>query len=70
MKRWTFKVNILALLLFLFFLSRKCTSFRTPKQQELVNEQIDKLGIDEVKQFWDDIITQYGGFYPRVRREV
>ena len=69
MKRWTFKVNILALLLFLFFFfPENVQASEPPKQQELVNEQIDKLGIDEVKQFWDDIITQYGGFLPESQK--
>ena len=44
MKRWTFKVNILALLLFLFFFfPENVQASEPPKQQELVNEQIDKL---------------------------
>lgn len=37
-------------------------------QTELVQAQIDRLGVDELKQYWDDIVTEYGGFLPESQK--
>ncbi|WP_409301607.1 stage III sporulation protein AE [Peribacillus sp. SCS-155] len=37
-------------------------------QSDLVQSQIDKLGVEEIKKFWDDIITEYGGFLPESQK--
>ncbi|TYR82451.1 stage III sporulation protein AE [Priestia megaterium] len=69
MKWCTFKLNILALLLgFFFVFPENAQASQPPPQQDIVNEQINQLGIDEVKQFWDDILTQYGGFLPESQK--
>lgn len=39
-----------------------------PPQQDLVDQQIDKLGIQEIKKFWDDIMTEYGGYLPESQK--
>ena len=37
-------------------------------QSELVQDQIERLGVDELKQYWDDIVTEYGGFLPESQK--
>ena len=37
-------------------------------QSDLVQAQMDKLGVDELKQFWDSIVTEYGGFLPESQK--
>lgn len=39
-----------------------------PPQQDLIDQQIDKLGIQEIKKFWDDIMTEYGGYLPESQK--
>ncbi|MCH1626620.1 stage III sporulation protein AE [Ferdinandcohnia quinoae] len=36
--------------------------------QEQVNEQIEILGIEDIKQYWDEIVTEYGGFLPESQK--
>ncbi|MFT4415630.1 stage III sporulation protein AE [Fredinandcohnia humi] len=36
--------------------------------QEQVEEQLDSIGIDEIKQFWNDIVTEYGGYLPESQK--
>ncbi|MED4530669.1 stage III sporulation protein AE [Metabacillus fastidiosus] len=38
------------------------------EQESFVNEQVEKLGIEEVKGYWDDIIHEYGGFLPESQK--
>lgn len=33
-------------------------------QEELVEKQMNDLGIDELKQYWDKVIHEYGGYLP------
>ncbi|MDH5160093.1 stage III sporulation protein AE [Heyndrickxia oleronia] len=33
-------------------------------QEELVEKQMNDLGIDELKQYWDKVIQEYGGYLP------
>ena len=33
-------------------------------QEELVEKQMNDLGIDELKQYWDNVIQEYGGYLP------
>src|SRR5690606_10429536 len=33
-----------------------------PDIDSLIHEQLETLNFDEVKQFWDSIVTEYGGF--------
>lgn len=35
---------------------------------ELVSTQIEKLNLDELKSFWDSIISEYGGFLPESQK--
>jgi len=34
----------------------------------LIETELEKLGVDEVKQFWDDIVHEYGGFLPESQK--
>ncbi|WP_419881331.1 stage III sporulation protein AE [Peribacillus sp. B-H-3] len=36
--------------------------------QDMVQAQLDRIGVDDLKKFWDDIITQYGGFLPESQK--
>ncbi|MED3725280.1 stage III sporulation protein AE [Priestia filamentosa] len=56
----------LVLLLFLFFLPDSVQAF--PNADEMVDEQVDQLGIDEIKGFWNNIMTEYGGFLPESQK--
>ncbi|KQU59652.1 stage III sporulation protein AE [Rossellomorea marisflavi] len=37
-------------------------------QDEMINEQIDHLGIDELKGYWTSIVDDYGGFLPESQK--
>lgn len=37
-------------------------------QDRMVQAQMEKLGLDEIRQFWDGIITEYGGFLPESQK--
>jgi stage III sporulation protein AE len=37
-------------------------------QDSMVQSQIEKLGVDELKSFWDQIVTDYGGFLPESQK--
>ncbi|MDR4888882.1 stage III sporulation protein AE [Fredinandcohnia sp. QZ13] len=62
--------------LLLFFFSLPQFVQASPSQQEIienqiqnqVEEQLETLGIDEIKQFWDEIVTDYGGYLPESQK--
>ncbi|MEH7224820.1 stage III sporulation protein AE [Bacillus sp. JJ1566] len=64
------------IVLFLFFFSLPQFVQASPSQQEIienqiqnqVEEQLETLGIDEIKQFWDEIVTEYGGYLPESQK--
>ncbi|MCC3358694.1 stage III sporulation protein AE [Bacillus sp. REN16] len=66
--------SFLALLLFFFSLPQFVQA--SPSQQEIIDEQIqhqveeqlETLGIDEIKQYWDEIVTEYGGYLPESQK--
>ncbi|MFV8827959.1 stage III sporulation protein AE [Alkalihalobacterium sp. APHAB7] len=59
-------VCFFALLFFIpFQVSAETT---TIDEQTFVEEQLDNLGVDEVKEFWDKIATEYGGFLPESQK--
>ena len=37
-------------------------------QDQMVQAQMEKLGLDEIRQFWDGIISEYGGFLPESQK--
>jgi len=52
---------------FLLFFIPKTVQASSPTS-EIVNQQIQKLGIDEVQKYWDDVVTKYGGFLPESQK--
>ncbi|MEH7386890.1 stage III sporulation protein AE [Bacillus sp. JJ1521] len=64
------------LVLLLFFFSLPQFVQASPSQQEIIDnqiqnqveEQLETLGIDEIKQFWDEIVTEYGGYLPESQK--
>ncbi|WP_253275560.1 stage III sporulation protein AE [Rossellomorea aquimaris] len=37
-------------------------------QQHMIDQQIDQLGIEELKGFWNSIVDQYGGYLPESQK--
>lgn len=58
------------LLLFVTFFVFSCPFFvqAAPNPEEIMNDQLDRLGMDEVKQYWDQIVEEYGGFLPESQK--
>jgi len=61
------KIQFFLLFLFLLFFIPKNVQ-AAPPPAEIVNEQIKKLGFDEVQQYWDEVVTKYGGFLPESQK--
>lgn len=61
------KIQLFLLFFFLLFFIPKNVQ-AAPPPAEIVNEQIKKLGIDEVQQYWDEVVTKYGGFLPESQK--
>lgn len=58
-------LSILFLFLLLFF---PIAVQASPPQQDLINDQLEKLGIEEVKSYWNEIVVNYGGFLPESQK--
>lgn len=52
---------------FLFF-SLPIVVQASPVEKNVVDQQLDKLGIEDVKQFWDGLVTKYGGYLPESQK--
>ncbi|CAI8750273.1 stage III sporulation protein AE [Bacillus pseudomycoides] len=52
---------------FLFF-SLPIVVQASPVEKNVVDQQLDKLGIEDVKQFWDELVTKYGGYLPESQK--
>ncbi|RBP02598.1 stage III sporulation protein AE [Rossellomorea aquimaris] len=37
-------------------------------QQQMIDQQLDQLGIEELKGFWNSIVDQYGGYLPESQK--
>jgi stage III sporulation protein AE len=60
-------VSALSVFLFLFLLLPLVVQ-ASPPPKEIMQEQIEKLGIDDIKQYWDEIVSKYGGFLPESQK--
>ncbi|MBU9712210.1 stage III sporulation protein AE [Evansella tamaricis] len=40
----------------------------TSNQDELFDNQIERLGLEEIGEFWEDVLHQYGGYLPESQR--
>jgi len=69
------KKIVVGLMLLLFFLSVNGTSIVSAEEptslneEEIMDNQINKLNIDEIGEFWDDIRNEYDGFLPELQRD-
>ncbi|MEH7350582.1 stage III sporulation protein AE [Gottfriedia acidiceleris] len=61
------RMKVFLLFFALFFLVPRIVQ-AAPPPAEIVNEQIQKLGIDDVQQYWDEVVHQYGGFLPESQK--
>ncbi|WP_088010926.1 stage III sporulation protein AE [Gottfriedia acidiceleris] len=61
------RMKVFLLFFTLFFLVPRIVQ-AAPPPAEIVNEQIQKLGIDEVQQYWDEVVHKYGGFLPESQK--
>ena len=52
---------------FLFF-SLPIVVQASPIETNVMDQQLDKLGIEDVKQFWDGLVTKYGGYLPESQK--
>jgi stage III sporulation protein AE len=39
-----------------------------PNADVIVDEQVDKLEISDIKKYWDEVMTEYGGFLPESQK--
>lgn len=61
------QIKLVAVLLFLFLLILPGSVQAVQEEEEsnpFMYEQLQKLGGDDMKRYWDDIVNQYGGFLP------
>lgn len=63
-------VFLLVAAIFLFILLSPLIVQATPNDttQSFIDSELEKLGIDGVKRFWDDISHEYGGFLPESQK--
>jgi stage III sporulation protein AE len=58
---------VMAVGLFFFFLSPFVVQASTSNDQ-LVQKQMEQLDVSEIRQYWEDIVTKYGGFLPESQK--
>ncbi|WP_027407753.1 stage III sporulation protein AE [Anoxybacteroides tepidamans] len=57
----------LLLLISLFFFSPYVVQ-AAPNDQQVMQKQLEALRVDEIQQYWNDIVTKYGGFLPESQK--
>jgi stage III sporulation protein AE len=40
----------------------------SPQDENLVQQQIENLGLDEIKQYWEKVVSEYGGVLPESQK--
>lgn len=74
MKQWLTFLMILYILLFFFQTTVGKANEKNAVEQEpimqsdLVQAQFERIDFEEIKVYWDDIITKYGGFLPESQK--
>lgn len=53
---------------FFLFFSLPIIVQASPLEQNVVDEQLGKLGIEDVKKYWDDLVVKYGGYLPESQK--
>lgn len=59
---------ILAIIFFWILAFPISVQAASPQPEEPLQSQLDKLGIDEIKQYWDEILTEYDGYLPESQK--
>jgi len=62
------KIQLLFLLALLVFLFLPDSVQASTPQDTLVQTQIDKLGLDDIKLYWEKVVTEYGGVLPESQK--
>ena len=65
------KISLLILLISFFFLLPTLSLAEegmVNKQDELLERQLDSLQLDEISQFWEEVVNDYGGYLPESQR--
>lgn len=70
MKQWILYAFLVVLVLF-FVQADVVTAAENDEEtitDELVQSQMERIGIEDITKFWDDIVTEYGGFLPESQK--
>lgn len=59
-------IRILTFILLLF--SPLSVQASSSLQDKVIDDQLDRLGIEEIKKFWDEIVEDYGGYLPETQK--
>lgn len=51
-------------IVFLIFFLAPITALADPLQENFVEKQLSQLGVEDIKEYWEEIVTEYGGFLP------
>ncbi|PLS15299.1 stage III sporulation protein AE [Bacillus sp. M6-12] len=73
MKQQTLSLILLIVLLFfgtsdIVLASETKAVSETLPQTEMIKSQIDKLGVEELRDYWDKVTIEYGGFLPESQK--
>lgn len=78
MKQWTQKLPLLLIISFFLLIPSVQANTSTVGEeqnqeqqlsaQQLVDNQLDRLNIEELKGFWENIMDEYGGFLPESQK--
>lgn len=60
--------TIVSVLLFSFFFLSTYVVQAAPREEQMVQKQLETLGIDEIQKYWNDIVMKYGGFLPESQK--
>ncbi|KAA0549463.1 stage III sporulation protein AE [Bacillus sp. BGMRC 2118] len=64
------KIRILIglIIFFLAALTPEIVQASSSIQDKVIDEQLDQLGIEEIRKFWDEIVQDYGGYLPESQK--
>ncbi|MEK3797720.1 stage III sporulation protein AE [Peribacillus sp. FSL H8-0477] len=70
MKQWILYAFLVVLVLFIVQadVATAAENDEETLTDELVQSQIERIGIEDITKFWDDIVTEYGGFLPESQK--
>ncbi|WP_028399153.1 stage III sporulation protein AE [Ectobacillus panaciterrae] len=62
------KIGVSLLFFFLFFFSLPLMVQASPAQQEVVEGQLNQLGVEDIKKYWDELVSKYGVYLPESQK--